>query len=113
MTDLEKRSTLLTSIAAAKKMRWLNEQVLVDNTEHVVATDLNTASKILLGQTANEKTLATFESIVEYISKLPQYEQLVAEARLQGVPLPSNTVIPEFKPGEPSWFRMLINQCSQ
>lgn len=113
MTELDKKQALLTSIASARKMRWLNEQVLVDDTEHVVATDLNTASKLLLGQTATERTLSSFETIVEYILKLPQYEQLVANARSQGVQLPVNTVIPEFKPGEPSWFRMLINQCSQ
>ena len=113
MTDDEKKHLLLNSIAHARNMRWLNEHVLVDSQEQVVSTSLHAASKILLGQTADINTVSSFEKIVEYISKLPDYERLVAEARQSGVSLPVSGKIPEFKPGQTAWFRMLIDQCSQ
>lgn len=112
MNDLEKKEALLKSLAQVKNFRWLNENVLVDENEYVISTDLHTASKLLLGQTATANTLSSYESIVEYASKLPGYTQLVDTAKKHGVTLPSNTTIPSYVPGQPSWFRMLINQCS-
>ena len=112
MNDLEKKEALLKSLAQVKNLRWLNEQVLVDATEHVVSTDLNTASKLLLGQTATANTLQSFESIVDYAAKLPSYSRIIEAAKKHGVVLPDNTKIPEYKPGQAAWFRMLINQCS-
>jgi hypothetical protein len=53
--------------------------------------------------------LATVESIVSFIKKLPRYEELVESARLAGLDLPRADTIETYQPGTIGWMRRLIN----
>jgi hypothetical protein len=66
-----------------------------------------------LGQTATVSDIKSFESIITYIKKLPNYEELVAAAKetlaKQGMELPENKYIESFQPGSIGWMRQMID----
>ena len=77
--------------------------------------DWNQIAKQLLGQTATVKDIRSVDTILNYIKKLPNYEELVAGARetlgKQGITLPENTISFESAmTGTPAWFRKMMEQ---
>jgi hypothetical protein len=75
--------------------------------------DWNQIAKVLLGQTATVKDIQSVDNILDFIKKLPNYEELVAGARetlgKQGITLPENTISFESKQtGTPAWFRRMM-----
>ncbi len=98
MTDLERRNILLASIAKAQD----KELALED-------CDNNQIAKSLLGLTASESDVETFESILNFIKKLPKYEQLVKEAREQGLEIPNVPSIEQYQVGSIGWMRRIID----
>jgi hypothetical protein len=94
-------------------MKWSFQNGLVNReTNEVITRDPNEIAKKLLGQTASPKDLADPEAVIDYIIKLPNYEQLVADARetldKEGVQLPKAGKIESFVPGSGAWFRKMI-----
>ena len=75
--------------------------------------DWNVIAKQLLGQTASVKDIRSVDSIVNYIKKLPNYEELVAAARdtlgKQGVELPESQRLEHYTPNSPSWMRQIMD----
>jgi hypothetical protein len=97
-TEIQNKQTLLASIARARDLE------LAESWE-----DTDQRAKEYLGQTAVAKDLATVESIVSFIKKLPRYEELVESARLAGMDLPKADTIETYQPGTIGWMRRLIN----
>jgi hypothetical protein len=81
-------------------------------TNEVITKDPNEIAKKLLGQTATPKDLQDPEAIIDYIIKLPNYEELIADARQslekEGVKLPVAGKVESFQPGSGAWFRKMI-----
>jgi len=107
------RHMLLSSIAKARGMKWSFQNGLMNReTNEVITKDPNEIAKKLLGQTATPKDLADPESVIDYIIKLPNYEELVADARAalekEGVKLPIAGKVESFVPGSGAWFRKMI-----
>jgi hypothetical protein len=107
------RHMILSSIAKAKGMKWSFQNGLMNReTNEVVTKDPNEIAKMLLGQTASPKNLQDPEAIIDYIIKLPNYEELVADAReslaKDGVELPKAGKVESFTPGSGAWFRKMI-----
>lgn len=114
----EHRHILLSSIARARGLKYSPKFGLVDpetNEPMSGGDDWNKIAKELLGQTATIKDIRSVDSIIEYIKKLPNYEELVASARetlgKQGVELPENKFIETFQPGSIGWMRQMIEIC--
>lgn len=112
----EHRHILLSSIARAKGFKYSYKNGLMDpETDTVITKDPNKMAKDLLGQTATANDLKSVESILSYIKKLPNYEELVSAARetlgKQGVELPENIAIETFQPGSIGWMRQMIEIC--
>lgn len=97
-TEIENKLILLTSIATARELE------LIENWQ-----DTDQLAKQYLGQTAVAKDLATVDSIVGFIKKLPKYEDLVESARAAGMDLPKADTIETYTPGTIGWMRRLIN----
>jgi hypothetical protein len=94
-------------------MKWSFQNGLVNReTNEVITRDPNEIAKKLLGQTAGPKDLADPEAVIDYVIKLPNYEELVADARetldKEGVQLPKAGKIESFVPGSGAWFRKMI-----
>ena len=118
------RHILLNSIGKARKsddypkgLKWSYNKGLVDRaTEEVITKDPNTIAKMLLGQTATADIAISFPKIMDFIKKLPNYEELTADARetlgKQGIELPSHKQIESFQPGTIGWMRSLIDIVS-
>jgi hypothetical protein len=112
----EHRHILLSSIARARGMKYSPKSGLVDpETNEPVPNgdDWNVIAKELLGLTATTKDIRSVDTIVNYIKKLPNYEELVAAAKetlgKQGIELPENIVSFESKQtGTPAWFRRMM-----
>jgi hypothetical protein len=107
------RHVIMASIAKTKGMKWSFQNGLVDReTNEVITRDPNEIAKKLLGQTASPKDLQDPESIIDYIIKLPNYEELVADARQtlerEGVKLPNAGKVESYTPGTNAWFRKMI-----
>lgn len=107
------RHVILASIAKTKGMKWSFQNGLVNReTNEVITKDPNEIAKKLLGQTAGPKDLNDPEAIIDYIIKLPNYEELVADARQtlekEGVHLPKAGKVESFTPGSGAWFRKMI-----
>ena len=107
------RHVILASIAKARGMKWSFQNGLVNrDSNEVITRDPNEIAKKLLGQTATPKDLADPEAIIDYIIKLPNYEELVADARetlgKEGVKLPEAGKVESFTPGSGAWFRKMI-----
>jgi hypothetical protein len=97
-SEIKNKQTLLASIAKARELE------LAESWE-----DTDQLAKEYLGQTAVAKDLATVESIVNFIKKLPRYEELVESARAAGLDLPRADTIETYQPGTIGWMRRLIN----
>lgn len=112
----EQRHVLLSSIANSRgfKYRYENQTSILE-TEETITEDPNKIAKELLGQTATIKDLDSPDSILNYIKKLPSYENLISEARKElseyGIELPENKYIETFNPGSIGWMRQLIDIC--
>lgn len=107
------RHIILSSIAKTKGMKWSFQNGLMNReTNEVITKEPNEIAKKLLGQTATPKDLADPEAIIDYIIKLPNYEELVADARetlaKDGVVLPQANKVESFRPGTGAWFRKMI-----
>jgi len=107
------RHMILSSIANARGLKWSFQNGLVNReTNEVISKDPNEIAKKLLGQTATPKDLADPEAIIDYIIKLPNYEELVAKARVdldkEGIKLPVAGKVESFQPGTGAWFRRMI-----
>lgn len=107
------RHIILSSIARARGMKWsaFNGLQSGDGKE-LISRDSNEIAKKLLGQTATAKDLQDPEAIIDYIIKLPNYEELIAVARenleKEGVKLPVAGKVESFQPGSGAWFRRMI-----
>jgi hypothetical protein len=104
---------IMSSIAKVRGMKWSFQNGLVNKeTNEVITRDPNEIAKKLLGQTATPKDLADPEAIIDYIIKLPNYEELVADAReslaRDGVELPKAGTVESYTPGTSAWFRRII-----
>ena len=77
------RMMVLASIARGRGLKFSPKFGVVDpnNGDAVVANNWNQIAKVLFGKSATEKDARTVESIIAYISKLPEYEELVKAAR--------------------------------
>jgi hypothetical protein len=107
------RHVILASIAKERGMKWSFQNGLVNReSNEVITKDPNEIAKKLLGQTATPKDLADPEAVIDYIIKLPNYEQLVADARptleKEGVKLPNAGQVESYTPGTSAWFRKMI-----
>jgi len=107
------RHIILSSIANARGLKWSFQNGLVNReTNEVITKDPNEIAKKLLGQTATPKDLQDPEAIVDYIIKLPNYEELVAKARenleKEGIQLPQAGKVESYQPGTSAWFRKMI-----
>jgi hypothetical protein len=92
-------------------MKWSANEGLKDReTNELVSNDPNQIAKTLLGQTASPSTLETVESIVNYIKKLPNYDDLVADAvgafERDGLTLPDNKQVETY---QANWMRRMID----
>jgi hypothetical protein len=108
------RHILLSSIAKTKGMKWSANEGLKDReTNELVSQDPNQIAKTLLGQTATPSTLESVESIVNFIKKLPNYEELVADAvesfARDGLELPDNKKVETYQADHNAWMRKLID----
>jgi hypothetical protein len=107
------RHVILSSIANSRGLKWSFQNGLMNReTNEVVTKDPREIAKKLLGQTATEKDLQDPEAIIDYIIKLPNYEELVSIARTnlekEGVQLPKAGKVESFQPGTGAWFRKMI-----
>jgi hypothetical protein len=108
------RHVLLASIAKTKDMKWSANNGLIDReTNEVITKDPNQIAKTLLGQTATPSTIDSVEGIIGYIKKLPNYEELVADARetmaKDGIELPKSGQVESFQTGTIGWMRQMID----
>ncbi len=112
----EHRHILLSSIARARGMKYSPKFGLVDpETNEPVpgGDDWNTIAKQLLGQTATTKDIRSVENIINYIKKLPNYEELIAAAQetlgRSGIQLPKKEALEHYTPNSPSWMRKIMD----
>lgn len=112
----EHRHILLSSIARARGLKYSPKFGLLNaQTDELMpnGNDWNQIAKDLLGQTATVKDIKSVDSILNYIKKLPNYEELVSAARetlgKQGIELPKNEAFESFQPGSIGWMRRIID----
>ena len=103
------RAILLASIAKAQGMKWSYKNGLVDRETNEIITKnpQEIAEKLINGTTAD---LSSVESIVKKIKILPNYEELVKDARdafeRDKLTLPEDTTLP----GTGAWYRQFLNK---
>ena len=103
------RAILLASIAKAQGMKWSYKNGLVDRETNEIITKnpQEIAEKLINGTTAD---LSSVESIVKKIKTLPNYEELVKDARdafeRDKLTLPEDTTLP----GTGAWYRQFLNK---
>jgi hypothetical protein len=112
----EHRHILLSSIARARGMKYSPKHGLLNpQTDELLpnGNDWNQIAKELLGQTATIKDIKSVDTVLNYIKKLPNYEELVAGARetlgKQGIELPKANQVESYQPGTIGWMRQLID----
>ncbi len=113
----EHRHIVLSSIARSKGIKYSPKFGLIDpETNEVLPNgdDWNSIAKTLLGQSASVKDIRNVNTILDYIIKLPNYEELVAAARdtldRDGVSLPKKTnTVETYTPGSIGWMRRMID----
>lgn len=107
---------LLSSIASARGMKYTetNGSSVLESGEDSIF-DQNTIAKTLLGQTATLENINNVRSVLDYIKKLPNYKDLIAEAKeeliKEGIKLPEPDRIETFQPGTIGWMRQVIDIC--
>ena len=103
------RALLLASIAKAQGMKWSYKNGLVNReTNEIISKDpQEIADKLINGTVAD---LSSVETIVKKIKSLPNYEELVKDAReafsKENLTLPESAVLP----GTGAWYRQFINK---
>jgi len=103
------RAILLASIAKAQGMKWSYKNGLMDRETNEIITKnpQEIAEKLINGTTAD---LSSVESIVKKIKALPNYEELVKDARdafeRDKLTLPEDTTLP----GTGAWYRQFLNK---
>ena len=112
----EHRHIVLSSIARARGMKYSPKFGIVDpETGEPMpgGDDWNTIAKQLLGQTATVKDIRSVDAIINYIKKLPNYEELVAAARetlgRSNIELPQKEAFESYTPGSIGWMRQMID----
>jgi hypothetical protein len=112
MKNKDYRQELLASIAEAKGYYYDNGLV-EKSTDTVVAVTEHEIAKVLLGQMSTEKDVATVESILSVVSKLPNYDKLIesvkSELSAAGFAVPETEQIESHQTGTPGWFRRMMN----
>ena len=118
------RHILLNSIGKARVsddypqgLKWSYNKGLVDRaTDEVITKDPNTIAKMLLGQTATAEIAMSFPKIMNFIKKLPNYEDHTADAKptlaKQGIEIPDHKQVESFQPGTIGWMRQMIDIVS-
>lgn len=108
----EHKDIILDSIAQARGFKYSATEGLLDpETDEIITNDPNKIAKDLLGQTATYKDLELAERIINYIKKLPNYDELVESARQAGLDLPENKYIETYQPGTTDWMRHIMDIC--
>jgi hypothetical protein len=103
------RAILLASIAKAQGMKWSYKNGLMDRETNEIITKnpQEIAQNLINGNTAD---LSSVESIIKKIKELPNYEELVKDAReafeRDKLTLPEDSVLP----GTGAWYRQFINR---
>jgi hypothetical protein len=103
------RALLLASIAKAQGMKWSYKNGLMDRETNEIITKnpQEIAEKLINGTTAD---LSSVESIVKKIKILPNYEELVKDARdafeRDKLTLPEDATLP----GTGAWYRQFLNK---
>jgi hypothetical protein len=103
------RALLLASIAKAQGMKWSYKNGLMDRETNEIITKnpAEIAEKLINGTTTD---LSSVESIVKKIKTLPNYEELVKDARdafeRDKLTLPEDTTLP----GTGAWYRQFLNK---
>ena len=112
----EHRHIVLSSIARARDLKYSPKFGLLhaDTNEPLPGgDDWNTIAKQLLGQTATVKDIRSVDNILDYIIKLPNYDELVSGARetlgKQGIELPAKAAVESYQPGTIGWMRRMID----
>jgi hypothetical protein len=103
------RAILLASIAKAQGMKWSYKNGLVDReTNEIITKNPEEIAEKLLGGTAAD--MSSVETIVKKIKTLPNYEELVKDAReafeRDKLTLPEDTTLP----GTGAWYRQFLNK---
>jgi hypothetical protein len=103
------RAILLASIAKAQGMKWSYKNGLVDrDTNEIITKNPEEIAEKLLGGTAAD--MSSVETIVKKIKTLPNYEELVKDARdafeRDKLTLPEDTTLP----GTGAWYRQFLNK---
>lgn len=76
------RQILMSSIATAQGLKWSANSGLMDReTNEIISTNPAEIAQKLLGPTAQVDDLESVETIITKAKTLPNYEQLVADAR--------------------------------
>ena len=103
------RAILLASIAKAQGMKWSYKNGLVDreSNETITKNPAEIAQKLIGGTVADMNSV---ETIVKKIKTLPNYEDLVKDAReafeRDKLTLPEDAALP----GTGSWYRQFLNK---
>ena len=103
------RAILLASIAKAQGMKWSYKNGLVDRETNEIITKnpAEIAQKLINGTPAD---MTSVESIIKKIKALPNYEELVKDARdafeRDKLTLPEDTTLP----GTGAWYRQFLNK---
>ena len=103
------RAILLASIAKAQGMKWSYKNGLVDRETNGIITKnpQEIAQNLINGDAAD---LSSVESIVKKIKILPNYEELVKDARdafeRDKLTLPEDSTLP----GTGAWYRQFLNK---
>jgi hypothetical protein len=103
------RAILLASIAKAQGMKWSYKNGLVDrDTNEIITKNPEEIAEKLLGGTAAD--MSSVETIVKKIKTLPNYEELVKDARdafeRDKLTLPEDVTLP----GTGAWYRQFLNK---
>jgi hypothetical protein len=112
----EHRHILLASIARARGYKYSYKNGLMDPETNATlpnGKDFNFIAKTLLGQTATVRDTRSVEAILEFIMKLPNYEELIAGARetlgRSGIELPKKAAVESYQVGSIGWMRKMID----
>jgi len=110
----EHRHIVLSSIARAKNLKYSPKSGLLDpDSNEVISADWNVIAKELLGQTATVKDIKSVDAIINYIKKLPNYEELIGAARetlgRYDIELPQKEAFESYTPGSIGWMRSIID----